>query len=183
MPLILCSHDENFAWLNRKDDGKSAIRLANPKTLEYQVVRTSLLPGLLKTIRENKGHSVPIKIFEVADVAFKDESEERKARNQRHFAAAWCGKSSGFEVVHGLLDRVLLMLRTAFVTHEEGLAGQSVDFEVRQNPGKPDGYWIEELNEGNLLRRPRGGRVPPPGRQGATHRRIWNLAPHRAGEV
>ena len=147
MPLILCSHDENFAWLNRKDDGTTAIRLANPKTLEYQVVRTSLLPGLLKTIRENKGHSVPIKIFEVADVAFKDESEERKARNQRHFAAAWCGKSSGFEVVHGLLDRVLLMLRTAFLTHEEGLAGKSVDFEVRQNPAKPDGYWIEELNE------------------------------------
>ena len=148
MPLILCSHDENFAWLNRKDDGNTVVRLANPKTLEYQVVRTSLLPGLLKTIRENKGHSVPIKIFEVADVAFKDESEERKARNERHFAAAWCGKSSGFEVVHGLLDRVLLMLRTAFLTHEEGLTcGKSVDFEVKQNPSKPDGYWIEELNE------------------------------------
>ncbi|UNI21536.1 Phenylalanine--tRNA ligase [Purpureocillium takamizusanense] len=148
MPLILCSHDENFAWLNRKDDGKTVVRLANPKTLEYQVVRTSLLPGLLKTIRENKGHSVPIKIFEVADVAFKDEREERKARNERHFAAAWCGKSSGFEVVHGLLDRVLLMLRTAFLTHEEGLTcGRSVDFEVKQNPSKPDGYWIEELNE------------------------------------
>ncbi|EQL00564.1 hypothetical protein G6O67_002286 [Ophiocordyceps sinensis] len=148
MPLILCSHDENFAWLNRKDDGKTAVRLANPKTLEYQVVRTTLLPGLLKTIRENKGHSVPIRIFEVADVAFKDESEERKARNERHFAAAWCGKSSGFEVVHGLLDRVLLMLRTAFLTHEEGLtAGSSVDCQVKQNPTKPDGYWIEELNE------------------------------------
>lgn len=37
MPLILCSHDENFAWLNRKDDGKTAVRLANPKTAEYQV--------------------------------------------------------------------------------------------------------------------------------------------------
>jgi phenylalanyl-tRNA synthetase beta chain len=148
MPLILCSHDENFAWLNRQDDGKTAIRLANPKTLEYQIVRTSLLPGLLKTIRENKGHSVPFKIFEVADVAFKDESVERKARNERHFAAAWCGKSSGFEVVHGLLDRVLAMLRTAFLTHDEGLtAGKSVDYEVKQNPSKADGYWIEELNE------------------------------------
>ncbi|KHO00824.1 phenylalanyl-tRNA synthetase, beta subunit [Metarhizium album ARSEF 1941] len=148
LPLILCSHDENFAWLNRKDDGRTAVRLANPKTLEYQIVRTSLLPGLLKTIRENKGHSVPFKIFEVSDVAFKDESVERKARNERHFAAAWCGKSSGFEVVHGLLDRILSMLRTAFLTHDEGLtAGQSVDYQVRQNPTKADGYWIEELRE------------------------------------
>ncbi|VUC23327.1 unnamed protein product [Clonostachys rosea] len=133
MPLILCSHDENFSWLNRKDDGKTAIKLANPKTLEYQIVRTSLLPGLLKTIRENKSHSLPMKIFEVADVGFKDESLERRARNERHFAAAWCGRSSGFEIVHGLLDRLLLMLRTSFITRDQA--------------GKPDGYWIEELKE------------------------------------
>ncbi len=135
MPLILCSHDENFAWLNRKDDGNTAVKLANPKTAEYQVVRTSLLPGLLKTIRENKHHSVPIKVFEVSDVAFKDLSLERKSRNERHFAAAWYAKSSGFEVVHGLLDRIMLMLKSAFLTHEEGLEG-----------GKVDGYWIEEVN-------------------------------------
>ncbi|KAI9846926.1 MAG: phenylalanine--tRNA ligase subunit beta, partial [Thelocarpon superellum] len=88
MPLILCSHDENFAWLNRKDDGNTAVKLANPKTAEYQVVRTSLLPGLLKTIRENKHHNLPIKVFEASDVAFKDLSLERKSRNERHLAAA-----------------------------------------------------------------------------------------------
>ncbi|KAI9811389.1 MAG: phenylalanine--tRNA ligase subunit beta [Thelocarpon impressellum] len=136
MPLILCSHDENFAWLNRLDDGKTAVKLANPKTAEYQVVRTSLLPGLLKTIRENKHHSVPIKVFEVSDVAFKDESLERKSRNERHFAAAWCGKTSGFEVVHGLLDRVMAMLKSAFIRHEEGLEGKGTD-----------GYWIEEVDD------------------------------------
>ncbi|KAG7411422.1 hypothetical protein DER46DRAFT_617818 [Fusarium sp. MPI-SDFR-AT-0072] len=151
MPLILCSHDENFAWLNRKDDGNTVVRLANPKTAEYQVVRSTLLPGLLKTIRENKGHSVPMKIFEVSDVVFKDESQERKARNERHFAAAWYGRTSGFEVVHGLLDRVLLMLRTAFLTHEEGLSGKSIDFEVKENPSKPDGYWIEELDDATFF--------------------------------
>lgn len=147
MPLILCSHDENFAWLNRKDDGTTAVRLANPKTAEYQVVRTSLLPGLLKTIRENKKHSLPLKVFEVSDVAFKDLSLERKSRNERHFAAAWYGKTSGFEVVHGLLDRVLLMLQTAFITHEEGLEGKKQDFAIKENPTRPDGYWIEEIDE------------------------------------
>ncbi|KAM0377010.1 hypothetical protein HYE67_003657 [Fusarium culmorum] len=151
MPLILCSHDENFAWLNRKDDGNTVVRLANPKTAEYQVVRSSLLPGLLKTIRENKGHSVPMKIFEVSDVVFKDETQERKARNERHFAAAWYGRTSGFEVVHGLLDRILLMLRTSFLTHEEGLSGKSIDFEVKENPSKPDGYWIEELDDATFF--------------------------------
>ena len=149
MPLILCSHDENFAWLNRKDDGATAVRLANPKSLEYQIVRTSLLPGLLKTIRENTAHAVPIRIFEAADVVFKDESEERKARNERRFAAAWYGKSSGFEMVHGLLDRVLLMLKTASATHEEGLSGKgaSAQATLTAQGTKPDGYWLEEVSE------------------------------------
>ncbi|KAF2834492.1 beta subunit of phenylalanyl-tRNA synthetase [Patellaria atrata CBS 101060] len=142
MPLILCSHDENFSWLNRKDDGTQAIRLQNPKTAEYQIVRTSLLPGLLKTIRENKHHAVPFKIFESSDVAFKDESRERKTRNERHFAAAWYGKTSGFEVVHGLLDRLMLMLKTAFVTKEQGIGGE------KGLDGKEiDGYWIEEVDD------------------------------------
>lgn len=131
MPLILCSHDENYAWLNQKDDNR-AVRLQNPKTAEYQIVRTSLLPGLLKTIRENKGHAVPMKVFEVSDVCYKDATLERRSRNEKHFAACWYGKSSGFEQVHGLLDRVMLMLQAANITREAGL----------QNP-KLQGYFIE----------------------------------------
>jgi phenylalanyl-tRNA synthetase beta chain len=130
MPLILCSHDENFAWLRRNDDGRAVVRLLNPKSAEYQVVRTSLLPGLLKTIRENKHRPLPVRIFEASDVVLKDESRERKTRNERRFAAAWCGKTSGFEVVHGLLDRLMLTL--------------GVPFLVTKCDDKP-GYWIEKL--------------------------------------
>ncbi|KZM24790.1 Phenylalanine--tRNA ligase [Ascochyta rabiei] len=140
MPLILCSHEENFEWLNRVDDGKTAIKLANPKTAEYQLVRTSLLPGLLKTINSNKHHSVPMKIFEVSDVGLKDESQERKSRNERHFAAAIMGKTSGFEQVHGLLDRLMLMLRSKFMTREDGLKNAALE-----------GYWIEEVDDKTFL--------------------------------
>jgi phenylalanyl-tRNA synthetase beta chain len=147
MPLILCSHDENFGWLNRKDDGNTAVKLANPKTTEFQVVRTSLLPGLLKTIRENKHHSVPMRIFEVSDVAFKDMSMERKSRNERHFAAAFYGKSGGFEIVHGLLDRIMAMLKTAFITGEEGLENSAVNdsqYYIKETDG------MSPLNQNDL---------------------------------
>lgn len=147
MPLILCSHEENFEWLNRKDDGTTAVKLANPRTVEYQVVRTSLLPGLLKTLSENKAMKLPLQITETSDVVFKDESVERRARNERRWAAAFYGKTSCFEVVHGLLDRVMTMLRVAFVTHEEGLEGKSIDFQVKENPSKADGYFIQEIDE------------------------------------
>lgn len=131
MPLTLCSHDENFKFLRRKDEG-NAVHLANPKTLEYQVVRTSLLPGILKTIRENRKHSLPITVFEAADVVFKDEKLERKAFNRRHFAAIYAGQTSGFETVHGLLDRIMAMLRVSWLQKEDG--------------SKKRGYWIEPNN-------------------------------------
>jgi len=136
LPLILCSHDENYAYLNRKDDGTKAIKLQNPKSLEYQIVRTSLLPGLLKTIRENKHRPVPLKVFEVSDVAYKALELERKTRNERHMAAMWYGKTSGFETVHGLLDRIMLVLDFAFKESEK----------VKKNP-KINHYWIQELDD------------------------------------
>jgi phenylalanyl-tRNA synthetase beta chain len=104
MSLILCSHDENYRFLRRKDDGQAVV-LANPKTVEYQVVRTTLLPGILKTLRENKAMGLPVGVFEVSDVAMQDETRERKARNERRWAGVWINKTAGFEIVHGLLDR------------------------------------------------------------------------------
>lgn len=129
LPLILCSHDENFKFLKLEDDGKTAIKLANPKTAEYQIVRSSLLPGILKTIKENRKMPLPIKLFEVSDVAFKDDSVERRAKNKRNLCAVYCGTSSGFEVIHGLLDRVFQMLDIKPVKE-----------------GEKHGYYIKESN-------------------------------------
>lgn len=84
--------------------------LANPKTIEYQIVRTSLLPGLLKSVRENRKHTLPLRIFEVSDIVVQDPREERQARNVRRMAAVFCGRKAGFEVVHGLLDRLMVGL-------------------------------------------------------------------------
>ena len=41
----LCSRAENFAHLLRPDDGASAASIGNPATSEFEVCRTSLLPG------------------------------------------------------------------------------------------------------------------------------------------
>ncbi|CAG8631145.1 9721_t:CDS:10, partial [Paraglomus occultum] len=128
LPLILCSHDENFSFLNKTDDNTTAVKLSNPKTAEYQVVRTTLLAGVLKTLRENKKHPLPIKIFEVSDVVLKDSTQERMAKNERRVCAVYCNKSSGFEVIHGLLDNLMQMLHVRFVSAS----------------GSNDGYFIKE---------------------------------------
>lgn len=113
--MFQCSHDENFAWLNRPDPGRFAVSLANPKSLEYQVVRTSLLPGMLKTARENRSLPLPMKVFEVADVVIQADTEERQACNYRRLCAVYMDRKAGFEVVHGLLDRVMQILGVPFL--------------------------------------------------------------------
>ncbi|KAJ3989672.1 phenylalanyl-tRNA synthetase subunit beta [Lentinula detonsa] len=122
LPLTLCSHEENFAFLNHEDDNNTAVKIANPKTLEFQVVRTTLIPGLLKTIRENRSHSLPLKIFESGDVVFKDLKRERQSRNERHAAAVWCNKTAGFEIVHGVFDRAMKMLEIPRISNSDSKA-------------------------------------------------------------
>ncbi|RKP36538.1 beta subunit of phenylalanyl-tRNA synthetase [Dimargaris cristalligena] len=165
VPLILCSHDENFRFLRRSDPGTEAVLLANPKTVEYQVVRTSLLPGALKTIHQNRKHALPIQVFEVSDVVFKDESEALRARNERHVCAVYCGKTSGFETIHGLLDRLMQMMAISVVAADDTEAigyfikeadcstffpGRSADIYFRVAPSSGDDTPIETHRIGSF---------------------------------
>lgn len=69
LTFILCSKKENFSMLNRKDDKSKAVIIGNPRSSDFEAVRTSLMPGILKTVAHNKDHPKPIKIFEVGDIA------------------------------------------------------------------------------------------------------------------
>jgi hypothetical protein len=126
------------------DDGTKVVRLANPKTLEYQVVRTSLLPGLLKTVRENKAHPLPLKVFETSDVVIKDPDAERQARNIRHAAALWCNKTAGFEVVHGLLDRIMAVLEVPRI-QTTGTKAQT-GYYLKETDGKLPACGVEYID-------------------------------------
>nr|XP_034587096.1 phenylalanine--tRNA ligase beta subunit, cytoplasmic isoform X2 [Setaria viridis] len=61
LTFILSSHEENFDMLNRTDDKSKAVIIANPRTSEFEVVRTSLMSCLLKTLKHNIDHPRPIK--------------------------------------------------------------------------------------------------------------------------
>jgi len=111
------------------------------------VVRTSLLPGLLKTIRENRSHALPIRIFETSDVVFKDVTRERQTRNVRHAAAVWCNKTAGFEIVHGLLDRAMAMLEVPHIPGG-GTSSGTVSGGGNQDQAAPTrGYYLKERSD------------------------------------
>jgi len=109
LTLSLCSREENFKFLNKPEDS-SAVSIANPSTLEFQVARTSLLVGILKTVSHNRKSPLPIKVFEISDIVLQTKEKDVGATNKRNLCALHCGHTSGFEVVHGLLDTLLLAL-------------------------------------------------------------------------
>jgi phenylalanyl-tRNA synthetase beta chain len=123
LTLSLCSRADAFENLGRTDDDV-AVHIANPQTMEFQVCRPSLLPGIMKTLSANKSKPLPQRFFECADVVLLDNEKNfpslidnrtdflsSGACNQRRLAAVHCnGTSSGFESIHGLAELALLKL-------------------------------------------------------------------------
>ena len=67
-----CSRDDVATKLGKDIKAIPAVHISNPKTLEFQVARTRLVPGLLKTLAANKNMPLPLKLFEVSDVVLLD---------------------------------------------------------------------------------------------------------------
>ncbi|KAF4014083.1 hypothetical protein G4228_005504 [Cervus hanglu yarkandensis] len=105
-----CSQEDIADKLGMDISATKAIHISNPKTAEFQVARTTLLPGLLKTIAANRKMPLPLKLFEISDIVIKDSSRDVGARNYRHLCAVYYNKNPGFEIIHGLLDRVMQLL-------------------------------------------------------------------------
>jgi len=109
LTFSLCSRKENFEMLNLKDDN-NCVTIDNPQNLSFQVCRTSLYPGLLKTLKNSKKLPLPLSIFEVSDIVVLDSSQEVGSTNVRCLCAMEFGLSAEFETAHGLLDRIMSVL-------------------------------------------------------------------------
>jgi len=133
MTWILGNHEEHFDKRNGQDDGTTCVKVANPAIMEFNIVRTSLIPGLLKTMHHNFGRvSLPVKIFELSDIVLKDKTSDVGASNHRRLGALFCGNVSGFEVIHGLLDRVMSQLGAVFKLDADAEKKQLV-YEIRKS--------------------------------------------------
>jgi len=129
LTLSLCSIAENYDLLRKPEDG-FAVKLGNPMTIEYQICRTTLFVGLLKTLNQNKHINVPIKIFEISDVILKTEGYDVGSSNKRCLCAVYMNTSAGFEHIHGLLDRIMLLLEIP-----------------RTQPGSLSGYYLRSTED------------------------------------
>lgn len=133
----LISRRENFVYLRREEhpglldrivakpdeyhETLVPVSVKDPKTKEFEILRTSLLPGILKTLACNKSQELPLKIFEVNDVVVQDPSKEVGSKNVRRAAALFSSTKSAFSVLHGALDQ--LMFSLGFEPEHEAVQG------------------------------------------------------------
>jgi len=120
LTFSLLSKEENYDKLNISRDSIPCVEIANPATAEFQVARTSLLPGILKTLSSNKDVSLPLKVFEVSDVVHLDDTSDTGAKNRRQLCAVYCNSVSQFEVIHSLLDKILKNFSLTFQDENRG---------------------------------------------------------------
>lgn len=65
--LSLSSRADQYDALGLDRD-RSAVSIVNPVTEDHEVLRASLLPGLLSILRKNKHRDLPQRVFEVGEV-------------------------------------------------------------------------------------------------------------------
>ncbi|UJR09483.1 hypothetical protein I4U23_013721 [Adineta vaga] len=123
LTFTLCAIADVADKFGKTIESIPAVHIANPKTQEFQIGRTTLLPGLLKTIANNQGSALPIQLFEVSDVILKDSSRETGSRNERRLCAIFYNKTPGFETIHGLLDRIMTLLKVSYNENKSGNQG------------------------------------------------------------
>jgi phenylalanyl-tRNA synthetase beta chain len=72
--FTLTNEAEHFLYM--RTIGTPLVKLMNPVSSEYTILRESLLAGLVRTLKTNKHEKLPQKIFEVGDVTREDSTSE-----------------------------------------------------------------------------------------------------------
>ena len=127
LTFSLFSKLDNYQNMRQEVDLSECVQLSNPKTIEFEVVRTTLLPGLLKCLKENKKEPIPQKLFEISDCCVLDPGSETGSKNVRKLSAVYIDQSSNFEVIHGLLDLLMTKCAADFSTKAYSLHADDSD--------------------------------------------------------
>ncbi|KAK2196300.1 bifunctional Phenylalanine--tRNA ligase beta subunit [Babesia duncani] len=103
---IIDSIRGQFDALGRHDKD-SAVYINNSKIPELQVCRTSLLPGLLRSVHARKSAPLPTMLYEVGHVITLCPSAETGAESILKFGAAYSDTRAGLEDLQGILELLL----------------------------------------------------------------------------
>ena len=108
MNFILANEVDHYQKMRRKA-GKM-IRLANPVSTEYSIVRNDLLPRLMKNLADNKHQAYPQRMFEVSDVIEINEKAETRTERRLHVACVSSHPTANFTEIKSYVEALLANL-------------------------------------------------------------------------
>jgi phenylalanyl-tRNA synthetase beta chain len=118
---------------NMRIPDEPAIAIDNVMSETYSVVRSSILPSLLRVEAASSKSSYPHKLFECGEVSPPDAAALYGCRTEHRLCAFWAADDSGFSEIHSVLDMLLYYmgreysLRAAELPfYFEGRAGEIV---------------------------------------------------------
>ncbi|MBP2171716.1 phenylalanine--tRNA ligase subunit beta [Methanococcus voltae] len=93
---------------------KEYIEVLKPASIEHNVIRTSIIPQLLETLKINKHNELPQKIFEIGDCVIIDEEADEtekcfdtKCKDIRKVAGAIIQPNGNFNEIRSAIDALL----------------------------------------------------------------------------
>lgn len=101
----LLSEEVLYTRLGRRAD--EALRVADPKTREHEILRDLLTPSLLQVLARNIHEEYPQRIFEVAKTFHRDEAAEAGVREDYHVAVLVAHSQADYTEAKALLTALL----------------------------------------------------------------------------
>ena len=132
LTMALLSHKDMFTNMlkNTKDD--KTVQILYSKSKEFEYIRSSLIPGILKSIEGNKANQLPFKIFEISDIVQIDKDNEVGASNRRKLCFAYTNTTSAMEIIQGMVD--LLMKKIGLIFNNQKDIDKKYTIKKSNNP-------------------------------------------------
>jgi phenylalanyl-tRNA synthetase beta chain len=116
MNFTLTNERVHYEYMRTKPE--NSIKLANPVSIEYTIMRQSLLPGLMKNLADNKSESFPQRLFEASDVGKINNRIETMCERRLHVAAVSSHSTANFTEIKSVVEAFLASLGLRWQTKE-----------------------------------------------------------------
>jgi phenylalanyl-tRNA synthetase beta chain len=103
--FMLTNKDNSYKKMGMEP--KDLIETANPKTEEYSIIRSWLLPSLMEVLWRNRHREYPQNIFEVGDVIQLDPHSDTGSKTVRGLSIVLCHSKASFSEMKSLVESVL----------------------------------------------------------------------------
>ncbi len=94
------------------------ITLDNPASTEYSVLRSWIVPSLMKILSENTHNEYPQNIFEISEVFIHNKKTETNVEEATRLAVVLCDKDANFTRIKQVFDALMRSLKLSYKIEE-----------------------------------------------------------------